>query len=166
MKLQLGTSWEMKLKRQVERYQFDVGVLEDKPHRDPVEHNILGDPSLGTYAGGPIRKATRQAGPLTTGEILVKNMERLNINILSRPFEEKNSDIMRFTKAFLQLAVSSKNISIKRVENLLQAVVRNPILKQEYGKNKSVTADAKGFDRHLMDTGQMFKAIIARAKRV
>lgn len=165
MKLQLGSSFERKLKRQIERYNFEVGVLEDKPHRDPVEHNLLGDPSLSNYAGGPVRKATRKNGPLTNGEILVKNMERLGINILARPFQEKNSDIMRFTKAFLQLATKSKNISIKRVENLLQAIVRNPILKKEYGKNKSATADAKGFDRHLIDTGQMFKSIIARAKR-
>ena len=39
-------------------------------------------------------------------------------------------------------------------------------LKKEYGNNKAATADNKGFDRHLIDTGQTFKEIRARAKRV
>lgn len=59
-----------------------------------------------------------------------------------------------------------ENLSIKRVENLLQAVVRNPILKLEYGDNTAITADMKGFDRHLFGTGQTFKAIKAKANRV
>jgi hypothetical protein len=49
----------------------------------------------------------------------------------------------------------------QRVLNLLQAIVRNPILKHQYGPNTSATADAKGFDRHLFDTGKMFKSIKA-----
>jgi hypothetical protein len=103
---------------------------------------------------------------LTTGEILVENMKRLNINLLLRPFQEQNSQIMKFTRYFLQLVTKKPGISIKRVENLLQAIVRNPILQQEYGGNSANTADDKGFDRHLFDTGQMFKAIKARVKRV
>ena len=166
MKLELAGSFGKKLKGSIERYQFEVGVLENKPHRDPLYNPLLQDPQLGTYAGGPVRKASRQAGSLTTGEVLVQNMERDNLNYLLRPFQEKSSDILKFTTAFLQLATRSKNISLKRIENLLQAIVRNPILKQEYGKNKSATADAKGFNRKLIDTGQMFKAITARAKRV
>lgn len=165
MRLELGKSWVKKLKGRIEGYQFEVGILEDKPHRDPLMTGIFDQPQLGTYAGGPVRKATRQNGPNSIGEILVENMNRLNINLLLRPFEEKSSDILKFTKAFLKMA-TSKGMSIKRVENLLQAVVRNPILKQEYGRNKRLTADGKGFNRHLFDTGQMFKAIKARAKRV
>lgn len=146
-------------------FNFEVGVLEDKPHRNPVEHGLYEDPKLASYAGGPIRQATRQNGPMTTGAILRENMQRLNINILAKPFQERSSEILKFTEAFLKL-VTKRGMSIKRIENLLQAVVRNPILRQEYGKNKSQTADNKGFDRHLFDTGQMFKAIRARVKRV
>lgn len=102
---------------------------------------------------------------MTVGEVLVENQKRMNINILLRPFQDQSSDILKFTTAFLQL-VTKQNLSIKRVENLLQAIVRNPILKQEYGGNSAATADAKGFDRFLIATGQMFKAIKAVVKRV
>lgn len=158
MKVELSKYFVKKLSGQIEKYQFDVGVLNDGPHYEAKNE-------LTTYAGGPVLKKSRVKSGLSTGEVLVENQQRLNINLLSRPFQEKNSDILRFTKAFLELVASGKG-SIKRVENLLQAIVRNPILNEEYGSNKASTADAKGFDRHLFATGQMFKAILARATRV
>lgn len=91
-------------------------------------------------------------------------MKRLGINILWEPFQKPNSEILRFTTSFLKMAIAKQNT--QRVVNLLQAIVRNPILRQEYGANTSSTADNKGFDRHLIDTAQMFKAIKARVKRV
>ena len=166
MKVELGKSWSRKLQHRIGSYEFEVGVLEDKPHRDPIVQGRFDQPDLRSYAGGPIRRTSREQGPLTTGEILVENMKRLNINLLLRPFQEQNSQIMKFTRYFLQLVTKKPGISIKRVENLLQAIVRNPILQQEYGGNDANTADDKGFDRHLFDTGQMFKAIKARVKRV
>lgn len=166
LKLSLNKSFARKLQGRIERYEFEVGVLSDKPHRNPVEVGLFETPQLGSYAGGPIRKATREAGELSTAQVLVANMKRLNINILQRPFQEENSDIIKFTKAFMLWVTSKPNTPKKRIENLLQAIVRNPILRQEYGSNRSTTADNKGFDRHLFDTGQMFRAIIARATRV
>lgn len=166
MKLTLGKSWSKTLEGRINGFNFEVGVIDDSPHRDPLP-DVNGNPQLSSYAGGPIRKAGRtSAEGKSVGEVLIENMTRLNINILLRPFQDKNSDLLKFTDAFLKLVLKRPGISIKRVENLLQAVVRNPILKQEYGKNNSATADAKGFDRHLIDTGQVFKAIKARVKRV
>lgn len=166
MKIEIGTTWQKKLQRSIERYQFEIGVLEDKPHMQAQGHRLFQAPDLKTYAGGPARKQTRVPSGQSIGEVFIANMQRLNINLLLRPFQERNSDILRFTTAFLKLAARTPGMSIRRVENLLQAIVRNPILKQEYGKNKSHTADAKGFDRHLIDTGQLFRSIVARAKRV
>jgi hypothetical protein len=70
---------------------------------------------------------------------------------------------MKFTKSFIDLVMG--RVPIKRVENLVQAIVRNPILRQDYGTNEARTADAKGFDRHLIDTSQMFRALKARARK-
>lgn len=164
MNIELGKSWTKKLKGRVEQYEFEVGVFDDKPHMNPVEHGRFEQPKLKNYAGGPTRRTSRERGSKSVAEVLVDNMRRLNINILQRPFQERNSDILRFTEAFLIMVTGGK-ASLKRLENLLQAIVRNPILKQEYGKNNPATADAKGFDRHLFDTGQMFRAIRARVKR-
>lgn len=164
MKIELGKSWGRKLKGRIEQYDFDVGVFDDKPHMNPVEHGRFETPQLKNYAGGPVRRTSREKGELSIGEVLVENMKRLNINLLSRPFQERNSDILKFTAEFLKM-VTKRQASLKRLENLLQAIVRNPILKQEYGPNDPATADAKGFDRHLFDTGQMFRAIRARVNR-
>jgi len=154
------------MKVRAERFDMEVGVLDDKPHRDPIETPRGKEPVLGSYAGGPVRKATRKTSGVMTGAIFIENQKRLGIDLLKRPFQDESSDLMKFTRAFLQYAVSQKPIPVRRIENLLQAVVRNPILKLQYGKNKATTADAKGFDRHMFDTGQMFKAIRAKVSRV
>lgn len=165
MKLQLGKSWEKKLESRIEGFNFEVGILDDKPHKEAVETPRFQTPNLGTYAGGPVRITSRKESGKSIGDVLVENMKRLNINLLWAPFQNPDAEIHKFTRAFLQLVVK-KGMSPKRVENLLQAIVRNPILKQEYGRNKSTTADAKGFDRNIIDTGQVFKAIKAKVKRV
>lgn len=163
MKLELGKSWQKNLESRIEGYRFEVGILNDGPHFLPVEHGLFQDPETKQFAGGPARKQTRTPGEKSIGEVFVSNMERLNIDLLRRPFEETSSEIMKFTKEFLKTAVAKG--SIKRVENLLQAIVRNPIMREEYGTNSSQAADNKGFDRHLIDTAQMFKAIRAKVFR-
>lgn len=165
MEFKLEKSFTKKLQRHIERYEFEVGVLNDKPHFEPVHTPIHGQPELKKYAGGHSRKQTREKSDLTTAQIFVENQKRINTNLLLEPFQKKDSDIVRFTDAFLNMAANGK-VAVRRVENLLQAVVRNPILRQEYGKNKPNTADAKGFDRHLIDTAQMFKSIVAKVIRV
>jgi len=165
VKINLGSSWRKKIQRSVNGIEFEVGVLDDKPHMNPVEQGLFEEPLLKIYAGGPIRRTSREASGISTGQVLIDNMERMNRNILLEPFQQKNSEILKFTNYFLRYVVGRPGASLKRIENLLQAIVRNPILKKEYGPNKSRTADNKGFDRHLFDTGQMFKAIRARVLR-
>lgn len=163
MKVNLGSSWGKKLQRRVNGIEFEVGVLDDKPHRKPVDTGLLVGNAKSTYAGGPVRKTSRVSSGLTIGEVLKNNMERTGHNFLLEPFRKKNSDLLKFTTYFLKYIVGRPgSTNIRRIENLLQAIVRNPIFKLEYGDNSSATADNKGFDRHLFDTGQMFKAIRAR----
>jgi len=162
VKIQMSAGFKKRLQRRIDKYEFEVGVLEDKAHRKPRESSLasLDTSNLAQYAGGPVRKTSREVGPLTVGEILVENMQRKSVDFLREPFQNQSSDIMKFTKAFLGMAFG--RVGKRRVENLLQAVVRNPILRQEYGSNSFRTADSKGFDRFLFDTGQMFKNIKAR----
>jgi hypothetical protein len=49
-------------------------------------------------------------------------------------------------------------------ETCLQAIVRNPILKGEYGRNSRLTQKIKGFNRYMIDTAQLFKNIKADVK--
>ncbi len=166
MKIDLGSSWGKKLQRRVNGVEFEVGILDDKPHFQPVEQKLFGAPSVRTFAGGPVRKQSRVSSGVSIGDVLKNNMERTGHNFLLEPFRKKNSEILKFTTYFLKYIVQRPGYnSVKRIENLLQAIVRNPILKLDYGNNKGTTADNKGFDRHLFDTGQMFKAIKARVIR-
>jgi hypothetical protein len=81
-------------------------------------------------------------------------------NYLVKPFRSRNDDIIKFSKAFLDYCVGKEKE--KRVINLLQAVVRNPILGQRYGRNSPATIRIKGFNRLLIDTAQFFRAIQAK----
>jgi hypothetical protein len=164
MKVTMGNKWAVKLKGRIEEYDFEVGILENKQYKEPVVEGLF-DNNLGTFAKGPVRKTSPRNTDKKVGEILVDNMKRLNIDLLRAPFKKKSSEIMQFTKAFLSLVTYKPTMNLKRVENLLQAVVRNPIYRQDYGINSGYTAKAKGFNRHLFDTGQMFKNIRVKAKK-
>ena len=101
MRIELSKSFKKKLQSRIEKYEFEVGILEDKAHLEPKDEQTV-------YAGGPVLKRSRIKSPQTTGDIFIENQERLNINLLSRPFQEKNSDILKFTKAFLELVTGGK----------------------------------------------------------
>ncbi len=58
--------------------------------------------------------------------------------------------------------LSGKNKSKASVETAMTRVVVNPILQRKYGHNSRATAKAKGFNRFLIDTGQLVKAISAK----
>ncbi len=170
MKAQLPRSFKQDFSKEINGYEFTVGILEDKPHFWPkgvrgVKSGKAGPASnLKNYAGGPARLTSRKKDGESIGQVLVDNMKRQNRNFLKEPFEKPNARLIKFLKAFLDMALAKK--SPKRVENLLQAVVRNPILEQKYGRNKAKTARAKGFNRLLIDTAQMFRAIKATVTRV
>lgn len=159
MKFELDRLFKSRIEKKIESFNFEVGILQDKPHKKAQEVGLFD--ALGEYAGGPVRKASRELSGLSIAEILMLNQERLNTDLLRTPFQKESDDMNKFVRAFLKYAFS-KGGSVKRVENLLQAVVRNPILRQEYGKNTYPTRVAKTFDRNLIDTGQMFKNIRAR----
>lgn len=165
MKIQLSKKFISRYAKRIEGFDFEVGILNDGPHYEPAPDLASGQPALKTFAGGPARKQSRVKSDLSQSAIFIANQARLNINLLLKPFREKSSELLKFTNEFLKMATLNKKTSLKRVENLLQAVVRNPILKKQYGSNKAKTAAAKGFNRNLIDTSQTFKAIKAKAYR-
>jgi hypothetical protein len=160
MKLQLDKRFQKHVRGIVEKYSFDVGVLDDAPHKS-AKYAKKGQNVLSNYAGGPVRKTTQKAY-LSVADVSESFRKFLGFNYLTKPFAKKNSEIVRFTNEFLKLAFGRSQK--KRVENLLQAIVRNPILRKDYGDNSAKTQKAKGFNRLGIDTGQLFKGIKARVK--
>ncbi len=149
------------LKGVIERRNFEVGVLQDRPHKIPAKGK-----GTKTLAGGPARKIGRKSSEFTISEVSNRVRKQTGINFYTRPFRMKqNKEIIRFVKVFFN-SLTGRGTT-KQLENALQAIVRNPITRGDYGKNKGLTAKIKGFNRLLIDTGQLFKAIRARVtKRV
>lgn len=163
MKLELTKGFIRKLRNRAEGYQFEVGILEDGPHKKAKRWKTKGE--LGSYAGGPVRRTSNKPSGKDLSEISKEIRESSGHNYLVEPFKNTSSDIIQFTNTFFKYAFGRS--TEKRLTNLLQAIVRNPILRGEYGSNSELTQKIKGFDRYMIDTGQFFKAIQARIiKRV
>lgn len=168
MILQLDKRFQRNVRGKIEAYTFDVGILKDGPHKRPRigARGKKGQDVQTSYAGGPIRKKSTRDSGQNISDVSRENRERLGFNYLTVPFKDKSSDVMRFTKRFFEVVTGRSQP--KRLENLLQAIVRNPILRGDYGSNSAKTKKIKGFDRFMIDTAQLFKAITARVvkKRV
>ena len=166
MQIKLDSRFQKRVRGMFGKYEFEVGVLQDAPHRSARRgvRGQGGDDVLSTYAGGPIRKKSLQESGKMISDVSEANRERLGVNYLTEPFKRPDSEILRFTQAFFGMVFGRSKP--KRVENLLQAVVRNPILRGEYGPQSQLTTIIKGFYRPMIDTTQLFKAIKARVKVV
>lgn len=157
-KIQFQRRLDRVLKWRFEKFEFQVGVLNDRDHKRPISG------SKKSYAGGPARRIGRTSSGKTIAEVSHDVRKTTGINIFTRPFKsKKNADIVKFMKAYMPFALGRGQE--KRVLNGLQAVVRNPILRGDYGRNTAITRKIKGFNRLLIDTAQLFKAITAKVVR-
>jgi len=138
--------------KQIGRYSFEVGIIEDSAARVAIPK------TLKSFAGGDARSAGKRVG----------RMQSLGAKLqafygwLDKPFKiESNKDILRFADNYIAEVQKGKP-NEKRLINLVQAIVRNPILREDYGHNRAARIKEKGFDRLLIDTGTFFNAIRAR----
>lgn len=182
---QTGFKWDARftkeVKARINRFDLNVGILKDGPHYNPLTAQKARQRAwkkdmtlkagaakqagaLSTYAGGPVRRASRKIGD-TLSDVSASVRKRLGINFYTAPFQKpsaKSIELQRFLREFVKYVRDDKS-GIRRMENAMQAIVRNPILRGEYGSNSPAASKAKGFDRLLIDTGQLFKAIISQA---
>jgi hypothetical protein len=166
MEMKLDTRFQKKVRGMFGKYQFEVGVLQDAPYKT-ARRGVRGQGGgdvLSTYAGGPIRKRSQNESGKSISDISRASSDRLGFNYLTKPFQAPDSELLRFTKAFFDLVFGRSKM--KRAENLLQAVVRNPILRGEYGTQSKLTTKIKGFYRPMIDTAQLFRALKAKCKVV
>lgn len=112
--------------------------------------------------------ASRQPSRLSVADVSRFNRENGKVDYLREPFRKPQSADARMLKRFLFefVKMTAGNTNLKRIENLLQAIVRNPIARGDYGRNKTRTAQRKGFNRLMIDTAQMFRAIKAKVLKV
>lgn len=160
LKIQLNKTFAERLKGRLENYDMTVGILKDGKHYLPKQPR-----ELKNYAGGEVRKIDRNAiGPVLNISTVSKKMRQyLGFNYLREPFTESTSDVTRFLATFFNYAFGRS--TSRRLENTLQAVVRNPILRGEYYIESERTIKEKGFSRPMIDTGQLFQSIKAEVKK-
>ncbi len=161
MQLKLDSKFKKNVEGRFGKYRFEVGILDDGPHKLARRgaRGLKGEDVKGSYAGGPVRKKSSQDSGQSISDVSAANRARLGFNYLTEPFKKRSSEIIKFTEAFFKMAFGKSEK--RRAENLLQAVVRNPILRGEYGPNSALTRKIKGFDRPMIDTAQLFKSIKA-----
>lgn len=154
MNIQLDKRFKKNVQGIFEKYSFQVGVLDDRAHKQPGK-------GIKSYAGGPARKTSSKQSGMSIADVSESLRKRTGINFYTLPFQsKKNKDILAFTKEFFNLCGGRSQP--RRAETLLQAIVRNPILRGDYGRNTKITEKIKGFNRFMIDTAQLFRAITAK----
>lgn len=164
MRLKLDKRFKNNIKGVFEKYEFEVGILNDAKYRKAKrgERGQKGQDVLTTFAGTKVRQATMKRTSTSMTEIS-REMRR-EYDYLQKPFKKMSTEMRRLIKDFFEFSFG--RTEAKRLENTLQAIVRNPILKRKYGSNSELTQKIKGFDHPMIDTAQFFKAIEAKVKRV
>lgn len=163
----MSKAFKKKLKLDIEKYTFDVGILSDNLYFDPIKPARGEGYAHGNFAGKTVRKKSRLSSGLKLSELFIELQKNAGVNLLKDPFKnKKNKEILTFANDYLRFVFKSKKTSIKRLENLAQAIIRNPILRGDYGQNSALTQKIKGFNSLFIDTAQTFKSIRAKVKRV
>lgn len=146
-----------KISAQIGNYNFEVGILSDKPKK------IARKGVKKTYAGITIAAEGKASNKVSLAEVAKYTDNRFKW--LKKPFKlNNNKDVLRVVNEIAAQVFGKKSQDNKRLENAVQAVVRNPILRGDYGRNAASTIKQKGFNKLGILTGQMFKAI--KAKRL
>lgn len=137
---------------QLDKYQVDLGILKDEPKKLPIYGKFK------TFAG----QRLLQQGKATKGSLVDVAIDLDNrFKWLRKPFAEpKNKEVAQVVNDIVKCM--NGRADKQRVLNGMQAIIRNPILRGDYGKNSQKTAKEKGFNKLLMATGQFFKAIRAK----
>lgn len=148
-----GDNFAQILQVDLDKYQVEVGVLQDKVTYNAVPGRFK------TYAGQRLAVTGRKARGT-----LVEAAQELDkrFHWLERPWRlERNQDVQQVVSDMIE-SINMRDAGKQRVLNGMQAVIRNPILGNYYGRNSIRWAKIKGFNKLLMWTGQFFQNIRAR----
>jgi hypothetical protein len=160
MKIELDSRFQKRVKGMFEKYEFEVGILDDTAHKPAAPK----EDGLKLFHGVEARKVdgAPDAVRYSTSYISEQLRARMKVNYLVDPFKKRSSDIIKFSESFFRAVAGGTEM--KRCVNLIQAIVRNPILRGDYGSNSPGTIKEKGFNHFGIDTGQLFQAIKARVR--
>jgi hypothetical protein len=168
LKVELSKSLSNKIIAMVEKYELEAGILKDADYYLPDE-GMPGIPkemrnNKSLLAGGPVRKRSSKKSGQKISDISQAIRNQQDVDYLSKPFSNRNNkDLRDVLDNFFNYAFGRS--TERRLTNAMRALIRNPILRQDYGGNLPSTEREKGFNRYLFDTGQFFRTITARVIR-
>jgi hypothetical protein len=146
-----------KMTKKIGLYKFEVGILENAPKK------LRKKGATKNYAGLRV-SGSGKASPKVSLTEVAKYTDN-QFKWLKKPFKIiQNKEVIAVVKELCGQVFAKKSIDNNRLQNAVQAVIRNPILRGDYGNNKASTIKQKGFNKLGIDTAQMFRAI--RAKRI
>lgn len=148
-----GNNFVKTIQVELDKYEVEVGILADKPIYAAIKGKYK------SYAGLRLAAVSRFVKGTLVG--LAKDLDR-RYDWLERPWRlEENQDVQQVVDDIVE-SINMNHSGKQRVLNGMQAVVRNPILGDYYGRNSDKWANIKGFNKFLMWTGQFFQNIKAR----
>lgn len=139
------------------KYEVEVGILEDGPEKKWKREQK-------NLAGGPANKTAGTNKNVTLREVFAK--WNLRYQLLLAPLRAAGNKDVEEVIGRMVADLGTLGRLKQQFLNAVQALIRNPITRGEYGRNSKAWAKAKGFNRLLINTGAMFKAIKARFKNV
>jgi len=146
-----------KMQREIGLYNFEVGILSNAPKK------LRKKGATKSFAGLTVSASGKSSPKTSLAEVAKYNDNRFGW--LKKPFKiAGNKEVLAVVKEISAQVFGKKSPNNKRLENAVQAVIRNPILRGNYGNNAASTIRQKGFNKLGIDTAQFFKAI--KAKRL
>lgn len=149
-------NFQHKLSKDLSSIQIEIGILQDRPEVEALSS----EKGLKRLTASQVAlKAGRKS--ITTVVEVFKKFDN-KYKLLTAPFEKnQNKEVVNMLDQMIK-EINGDALNIRRLENTAQAVIRNPILRGDYGSNKETTEAIKGFNKLFIRTGTMFKAIKAR----
>lgn len=142
--------------RAFESQRVTVGIITD----DEMARNA--QPKSKGFKNFPTGKALKikSKSKKLTMKSLVKMLDKKYGFISNAAINEKNADLILVMNELKR--IFDGKVNPRRIENGAIALVRNQIMRKDFGNNKQSTVNQKGFDQPLVRTGAMFKSIKAR----
>ena len=139
-----------------EEITLEYGYFERLPLNAPAE----GLKSIGKGLQG------RKVGKRTGGDSVELAIELENkYGFLTKPADEKSREMQGLMEQIISYKLYGNKEAKNKVVNSAKALVLKPILNDKYGRNSKETAENKGFNKFLIDTGQTIKRLAVRISK-
>ena len=142
--------------RAFERQRVTVGILDGGEMARNAQPKSKGFKNFPTGRALKIKSKSKTL----TMKNLVKMLDKKYGFVSDAAVNEKNADLILVMNELKQ--IFNGKVNPRRIENGAIALVRNQIMRKDFGDNKESTIKQKGFDQPLVRTGAMFKSIKAR----